>query len=71
MTISTEPNTGPENGLADVLADIHAWHNRQWLHASSGTWVLAAGLWLIYIFPKLYRIPPALAGEPRYSQHHD
>jgi uracil-DNA glycosylase len=24
MTISTEPNTGPENGLADVLADIRA-----------------------------------------------
>ncbi len=44
-------------------ADLDAWHNRSWLHIASGTWVLAAALWLIYVFPKLYRIPPS---EPKY-----
>jgi uncharacterized protein involved in response to NO len=49
-----------------VMADVDAWNNRLWLHMASGTWVLAAGLWLIYVFPKLYRIPPQLIGEPPY-----
>ena len=51
-----------------VTADIDAWNNRLWLHMASGTWVLAAGLWLIYIFPKLYRIPPQLTDEPHHRQ---
>ncbi len=39
------------------VADIDAWHYKMWIHSASGTWVLAAGFWLIYIFPKLWRPP--------------
>jgi hypothetical protein len=46
-----------------VTADIDAWNNRLWLQMASGTWVFAAGLWLAYVFPKLYRIPPQLKNE--------
>lgn len=49
-----------------VMADFDAWHNRLWLHMASGTWVLAATLWLIYVFPKLYRIPPFIESGPSY-----
>ena len=38
-------------------ADMDAWHYQTWIHAASGAWVLAAGLWLTYIFPKLWRAP--------------
>jgi uncharacterized protein involved in response to NO len=43
-------------------ADVDAWHNRLWLQAASGTWLLAASFWLGYVFPKLWRIPVG-AGE--------
>ena len=39
------------------VADVDAWHYKMWIHAASGTWVLAAAFWLIYVFPKLWRAP--------------
>jgi uncharacterized protein involved in response to NO len=44
-------------GLLRALADLDAWNYQRWIHAASGTWVLAAALWLIYVFPKLWRFP--------------
>jgi uncharacterized protein involved in response to NO len=38
-------------------ADVDAWHYKIWIHAASGMWVVAAGFWLIYIFPKLWSSP--------------
>ena len=51
-----------------VTADIEGWHYQLWIHMASGLWVIAAALWLIYIFPKLWSIP-ALdeAGRPKTS----
>ncbi len=41
------------------LADLDAWHYKMWIHSASGMWVVAAGFWLIYVFPKLWRQPVA------------
>jgi uncharacterized protein involved in response to NO len=46
-------------------ADVDGWRYKTWIHAASGTWVLAALLWLGYIFPKLWRIP---LEEPGYGR---
>ncbi len=40
-----------------VTADLDAWNYKRWIHFASGFWWLAALVWLIYILPKLWRVP--------------
>ena len=42
---------------ARYVADVDAWRYQTWIHVASGLWVLAAGFWVVYIFPKLWRPP--------------
>ncbi|OGR93573.1 MAG: hypothetical protein A2992_05530 [Elusimicrobia bacterium RIFCSPLOWO2_01_FULL_59_12] len=40
-----------------LLAEWDAWRYPTWIHAASGTWILAGAFWLTYVFPKLWRFP--------------
>lgn len=40
-----------------ITADLDAWNYKRWIHFASGCWWVAAFVWLIYILPKLWRIP--------------
>lgn len=48
-----------------LAADIDAWRYRFWIHMASGFWVAAALVWLIYVLPKLWSLPPFLQNEER------
>lgn len=55
-----------------VTADLDAWNYKRWIHFASGCWWLAAFIWLIYILPKLWRIPVVEfdhAPLPRAERH--
>jgi uncharacterized protein involved in response to NO len=51
-------------------ADLDAWRYQIWIHLASGTWVLADAFWLVYVFPKLWRIPVVDSSGPYQGHHH-